>query len=276
MVVGRMLITPGLHEPLQAAVGGRMANKSLGQHWLFDKSALGSIVGYADIKKGDVVLEIGPGLGTLTHELLDAGANVVAVELDESLAGELKDRFAEKDFQLRLEDILTFDFSSLPKGYKIVANIPYYLTSHLLRIICESSNRPKKAVLLVQKEVAERVSAIPGSMSLLAVSVQTYVEVSLGELVPAKLFSPPPKVDSRSLILDFYDLPRVGDEKHFFQIVKAGFSQPRKKLRSSLAGGLHISNEAADKLLISVDIDPSRRAQTLSIEEWEKLSLKTK
>ena len=271
-----MLITPGLHEPLQAAVGGRMANKSLGQHWLFDKAALGSIVGYADIKKGDVVLEIGPGLGTLTHELLDAGANVVAVELDESLAGELKDRFAEKDFQLRLEDILAFDFSSLPKGYKIVANIPYYLTSHLLRIICESSNRPKKVVLLVQKEVAERVSAIPGSMSLLAVSVQTYAEVSLGELVPAKLFSPPPKVDSRSLILDFYDLPRVGDEKHFFQIVKAGFSQPRKKLRSSLAGGLHISNEAADKLLFSVDIDPSRRAQTLSIEEWEKLSLETK
>jgi 16S rRNA (adenine1518-N6/adenine1519-N6)-dimethyltransferase len=253
-----------------------MANKSLGQHWLFDKSALKSIVESANIKSGEVVLEIGPGLGTLTHELLEVGASVIAVELDESLAVELKDKFSGKDFKLRLENILTLDFNSLPKGYKIVANIPYYLTSHLLRIICESTNRPTRAVLLVQKEVAERVSAIPGDMSLLAVSVQTYAGVSLGELVPAKLFSPPPKVDSRSLILDFYNSPRVGDEKHFFRVVKAGFSQPRKKLRSSLAGGLHISNEAADKLLISVDIDPSRRAQTLSIEEWQKLSLMTK
>jgi 16S rRNA (adenine1518-N6/adenine1519-N6)-dimethyltransferase len=237
---------------------------------------LKSIVESANIKSGEVVLEIGPGLGTLTHELLEVGASVIAVELDESLAVELKDKFSGKDFKLRLENILTLDFNSLPKGYKIVANIPYYLTSHLLRIICESTNRPTRAVLLVQKEVAERVSAIPGDMSLLAVSVQTYAGVSLGELVPAKLFSPPPKVDSRSLILDFYNSPRVGDEKHFFRVVKAGFSQPRKKLRSSLAGGLHISNEAADKLLISVDIDPSRRAQTLSIEEWQKLSLMTK
>lgn len=271
-----MPIMPGRPALQPAAVGGRMANKSLGQHWLFDKSALKSIVESANIKKGDVVLEIGPGLGTLTHELLDAGANVVAVELDESLAGELQDRFAGRDFSLRLENILTFDFNSLPKGYKIVANIPYYLTSHLLRIICESSNRPTRAVLLVQKEVAERVTALPGEMSLLAVSVQTYANTYLGEIVPAKLFSPPPKVDSRSLILDFYELPRVGDEKHFFQVVKAGFSQPRKKLRSSLAGGLHISTEAADKLLGSVDIDPSRRAQTLSIEDWQKLSSKIK
>ena len=125
--------------------------------------------------------------------------------------------------------------------------------------------------MLVQKEVAERVTATPGEMSLLAVSVQTYGQVSLGEIVPAKLFSPPPKVDSRVLIIDFYDKPLVGDTIQFFRVVKAGFSQPRKKLRSSLAGGLRISPAEADKLLQSADIDPARRAQTLSIEEWQKL-----
>ncbi|MEK7471773.1 MAG: 16S rRNA (adenine(1518)-N(6)/adenine(1519)-N(6))-dimethyltransferase RsmA [Patescibacteria group bacterium] len=248
-----------------------MADKSLGQHWLFDKTALQHIVNSAEIKASEVVLEIGPGLGTLTHELLAAGAKVVAVEFDKSLAGELQDKFAGKDFELRLENILTFDFGSLPKCYKIVANIPYYLTSHLFRIICETTNRPARAVLLVQKEVAERVTATPGEMSLLAVSVQTYGQVSLGEIVPAKLFSPPPKVDSRVLIIDFYDKPLVGDTIQFFRVVKAGFSQPRKKLRSSLAGGLRISPAEADKLLQSADIDPARRAQTLSIEEWQKL-----
>lgn len=249
-----------------------MADKSLGQHWLFDKSALKHIVESAEINSGDDVLEIGPGLGTLTHELLGAGAKVTAVEFDKSLAGELQDRFSGKDFELRLENILTFDFGSLPSGYKIVANIPYYLTSHLLRIICESTNQPKKAVLLVQKEVAERVTAIPGEMSVLAVSVQTYARASLGDIVPAILFSPPPKVDSRVLILDFYQKPLVGETDKFFRVVKAGFSQARKKLRSSLAGGLHISPVEADKLLQSASIDPSRRAQTLSIDDWQRLS----
>lgn len=250
-----------------------MANKDLGQHWLFDKTALRHIVDSAQIKTGEVVLEIGPGLGTLTHELLEAGAKVIAVELDESLAGELKDKFAKQDFELLLENILTFDFSTLPKGYKIVANIPYYLTSHLLRIICETTNKPAKAVLLVQKEVAERVSATAGEMSLLAVSVQVYARTSLGAVVPAKLFSPPPKVDSRVLILDFYNNPLVGDTGKFFRVVKAGFSQARKKLRSSLAGGLHIETAEADKILNSANIDPSRRAQTMSIEDWQKLCM---
>lgn len=249
-----------------------MADKNLGQHWLFDKTALRHIVELAKIKKGETVLEIGPGLGTLTHELLVAGAKVIAVELDESLAAELEDRFAEKNFELRLESILKFDFGTMPKGYKIVANIPYYLTSHLLRLICESNNKPNCAVLLVQKEVAERVSAIPGEMSLLAVSVQTYARTSLGDIVPAKLFSPPPKVDSRVLILEFLHNTLVGDTTKFFRVVKAGFSQARKKLRSSLAGGLQISPAEADELLQSAEIDPSRRAQTLSIEEWKKLS----
>lgn len=253
-----------------------MADKSLGQHWLFDKTSLKHIVGSAEIQKGDVVLEIGPGLGTLTHELLDSGAKVIAVEFDKSLAGELQDRFSAKDFELRLENILTFDFGSLPKDYKIVANIPYYLTSHLLRIICETTNKPSRAVLLVQKEVAERVSASPGEMSILAISVQTYACVTLGEIVAAKLFSPPPKVDSRVLILDFYGNPLVGDIDKFFRVVKAGFSQARKKLRSSLAGGLHITPQEADELLQSAGIDPSRRAQTLSIEEWQKLCALTK
>ena len=160
--------------------------------------------------------------------LLAAGAKVVAVEFDKSLAGELQDKFAGKDFELRLENILTFDFGSLPKCYKIVANIPYYLTSHLFRIICETTNIVARAVLLVQKEVAERVTATPGEMSLLAVSVQTYGQVSLGEIVPAKLFSPPPKVDSRVLIIDFYDKPLVGDTIQFFGLSKPVFPNPER------------------------------------------------
>ncbi len=249
-----------------------MADKSLGQHWLFDESALAAMCDAGRVAEGDTVLEIGPGLGTLTHQLLDRGANVIAVELDKSLAYDLEDKFRGRSFELRLQSITDFDFSTLPKGYKIVANIPYYLTSHLLRQICETENQPEIAALLVQKEVAERVTAIPGEMSLLAVSVQSYADSSLGMIVPAELFSPPPKVDSRILVLDFSAEKKPVDEKRFFQVVKAGFSQPRKKLRSSLAGGLGVSTEKAEKHLLSVNIDPDRRAQTLSIDEWANLT----
>lgn len=249
-----------------------MADKSLGQHWLFDKAALHAMCDAGEVGPGDVVLEIGPGLGTLTHELLERGASVIAVELDRKLADELQDRFAGRDFDLRLQSITEFDFSSLPSSYKIVANIPYYLTSHLLRLICETPNPPERAVLLVQKEVAERVTAIPGEMSLLAVSVQTYASAALGETIKAELFSPPPKVDSRILVLDFYKDPLTPNTEKFFRVVKAGFSNPRKKLRSSLAAGLRISPAEADKILESINIDPARRPQTLSIDEWQKVS----
>lgn len=245
-----------------------MADKSLGQHWLFDKKSLEAMADSAEIKAGDYVLEIGPGLGTLTKVLLDRGAHVTAVEFDSRLASDLLDKFKNNDFKLVEQDILKFDFSRLPRGYKIVANIPYYLTSKLMRVICESNNKPTHAALLMQKEVAERISAVAGELSILAVSVQLYAIASLGELVPAELFSPPPKVDSRILKLHFFEEPIVSDVKAVMRLVKAGFSSPRKKLRSSLSAGLGISVEEAEKMLVKANINPDRRAQTVSIEEW--------
>lgn len=249
--------------------------KQLGQHWLFDAAALDAMVAAAEVKQGDTVLEIGPGLGTLTERLLAAGATVHAVEYDRELLVELKAKFAKtSQFILSNEDILKFDFTKLPSGYKAAANIPYYLTSNLLRIMTESNNPFSRAALLVQKEVAERVCAQPGGMSLLSVAVQFYCRADLGEIVPADLFTPPPKVDSRILILD-HTGPRfeVEDRAKFFRLVKAGFSERRKKLRSSLSSGLGISKAQAEELLGKAGIDANLRAQALSLDDWHRLYL---
>lgn len=247
--------------------------KSLGQHWLHDELSLEAMVLSADIRPGDTVLEIGPGLGTLTARLLEAGANVVAVEYDHDLATALPARLQHPGLQVIEHDILSFDFTRLPAGYRVAANIPYYLTSNLLRVLCESPNPFTTAALLVQQEVAERVAARPGQMSLLSASVQFYCEVALGDVVPAELFTPPPKVDSQILILKYRETPLFADvdSRQFFRIVKAGFSERRKKLRSSLAGGLHMSKPQAEALLRAANIDPDLRAQALSLDQWHSL-----
>lgn len=249
--------------------------KSLGQHWLHDELSLEAMADIAEIGAGDTVLEIGPGLGTLTRELLDRDARVVAVEFDHDLAVALPDRIQHEKLQVIEHDILTFDFTQLPAGYKVAANIPYYLTSNLLRVMCESPNPFSTAALLIQKEVAERVAAEPGDMSMLSVSVQFYCDVILGVEVPAELFTPPPKVDSQILGLRFRMEPLFADvdTKVFFRLVKAGFSERRKKLRSSLSGGLHISKPAAEELLQAAGIDPNLRAQALSLNQWHSLYL---
>ena len=249
-----------------------MADKSLGQHWLFDTVSLEAMVDAADVQAGDNVLEIGPGLGTLTQVLLKRGAVVTAVEFDPKLIDDLQQKFSNDSFTIVHSDILKFDFGSLPFGYKVVANIPYYLTSNLLRVMCQSDNRPSQAALLVQKEVAERVSAVAGELSILAVSVQLYAIATLGTLVPAELFSPPPKVDSRILKMHYFNKPLAENPEKVMRLVKAGFSNPRKKLRSSLAAGLNLSVEQAEALLMKATINPDRRAQTVTIEEWIRLS----
>jgi 16S rRNA (adenine1518-N6/adenine1519-N6)-dimethyltransferase len=249
-----------------------MADKTLGQHWLFDEVTLSRIVELAELDASSTILEIGPGLGTLTKKLLATEANVVAVEFDERLIAELKRTYSSPNFRLVQADIREFDLTSLPKGYIVCANIPYYLTSYILRSLSESHNPPARAILLVQKEVAERVAAEQGNHSILSIAVQIYAETSIHDVVPAKYFSPPPKVDSQLLKLTYYDTPKVKDPERLMSMVKAGFSSPRKKLRSSLSAGLHIEVGEADQLLEKATIDPNRRAQTVTIAEWERLS----
>lgn len=249
-------------------------NKSLGQHWLYDDHALERMVIGADVRAGDTVLEIGPGLGTLTDKLLETGAQVHCVEFDDSLIPALRKKFkSHSNFTVEHADILKFDFSKLPHGYHVAANIPYYLTSNLLRLMCESPVHFSRAALLMQKEVAQRVCARPGTMSILSVSVQFYCEVALDEIVPATLFTPPPKVDSQILKLQYRTIPLFEnvDSNKFFRIVKAGFSERRKMLRSSLSGGLGISKTEAEKKLASAGIEPTLRAQALRLEDWYRL-----
>ncbi len=249
--------------------------KSLGQHWLHDQASLQAMCLAAQIDPQDTVLEIGPGLGTLTALLVDQAKKVVAVEYDQTLAEQLPSRVPATNLQVIWADILDFDFRALPPNYKVVANIPYYLTSHLLRRLSEAVNPPSRIVLLVQKEVAERVAAQPGDMSMLAVSVQYYYQASLGLVVPAELFLPPPQVDSQILVLDRRPSPLFldVDERQFFRLVKAGFSQRRKKLRSSLAGGLQISKTEAQSLLETAGIDADARPQELSLQDWHSIYL---
>ncbi|HKR81398.1 MAG TPA: 16S rRNA (adenine(1518)-N(6)/adenine(1519)-N(6))-dimethyltransferase RsmA [Candidatus Saccharimonadales bacterium] len=250
-----------------------LTKKSLGQHWLHDQASLDAMCDAAQVSKGDTVLEIGPGLGTLTEKLVVRARQVVAVEFDETLAAQLPARVSSANLSVVRQDILQFDFTTLPADYKVVANIPYYLTSNLLRVLCEGSNPFSRAALLMQKEVAERVVARPGAMSLLSVSVQFYCEAALGAAVPAELFTPPPKVDSQILSLTFRTKPLFPDvvAKQFFRLVKAGFSQRRKTVLNSLGAGLHLSREQTAELLKKAGIPPTVRAQQLSLDQWHAL-----
>lgn len=271
MAAGRALTTGG-----QFTTGINMTGpkKSLGQHWLKDRDVLAAIADDADIREGDTVLEIGPGLGTLTSELLKRAARVVAVELDEDLAAKLPGQFPGKNLEVIQQDILQYDLSKLPKNYVVVANVPYYITSKIIKLLLGSTNKPRQIVLLVQKEVAERLAAEPGQLSILAISAQVFAEVTLGDVVPAKMFTPPPKVDSEVVILKTRVKSLLGDidEAAFFRVVKAGFSAKRKKLRSSIAGGLGISKDEAEKLLLKAKINPDERAEALTIDAWLALA----
>lgn len=251
-----------------------MPNKSLGQHWLKDRYVLEDIAIEAKITPTDTVLEIGPGLGTLTSVLLSQAKNVISVEFDAALAAKLPGQFPGKNLEVVGGDILTFDLNTLPKGYKVVANVPYYITSKIIQKLMTAENKPSIAVLLVQKEVAERLAAEPGDMSILALSAQVYAHVSLGSVVPAELFTPPPKVDSQVVVLETRQYPQViaADEKAFFRMVKMGFAAKRKKLRSSLSAGLSIDKNVVEEKLGVLGIDPNLRAEDLTVTQWLELS----
>jgi 16S rRNA (adenine1518-N6/adenine1519-N6)-dimethyltransferase len=250
--------------------------KQLGQHWLHDEYSLESMAEMAPITEDDFVLEVGPGLGTLTEVLLNRGSKVLAVEYDRELYEALcRSSFAKDDnLEIIHNDILKVDLTQLPENYKVVANIPYYLTSNLVRVLSESTNPPASATLLIQKEVAERIATGPGDMSLLTVSTQMYFEAELGPVVPAILFTPPPKIDSQIIHLKRRPQPLYGDlnSKLLFRVVKAGFSNRRKTLLNSLSAGLHLSKDQTRELLAKVEISPTKRPQELSLDNWIELA----
>ena len=256
---------------------GLRADRKLGQNFLQDAHALASIVSAAGIQPMDTVLEIGPGLGSLTRYLAVFARQVVAVELDGDLIPPLQAvTKPHQNIHIVHGDILKLSPKDLIQepGYLVVANIPYYITSAILRHLLESEPRPRRIVLTVQKEVATRICAGPGDMSLLALSVQVYGETRIAQRIPANAFFPAPKVDSAVLCVEIYPSPKIQAEllDTFFKLIKAGFSQKRKTLRNSLSAGLHMDHTKIERLLESAGIDPMRRAETLSIPEWQSLA----
>jgi len=251
-------------------------SKGLGQNFLKDNHSLQKIVHAAELRPDEAVLEIGPGLGSLTRYLSLAARSVTAVELDRKLFPALESVLKPyKNVRLVQGDILKLDPADVMDvpGYVVVANIPYYITSAVIRHLLEAGQRPRRVVLTVQKEVAERICAKPGDMSLLALSVQVYGQPAISTIIPAEAFYPSPKVDSAVLCIEIHPQPVLPAEELgiFFQLTKAGFSQKRKTLRNSLAGGLRISPAECEALLASAGIDPRRRAETLTLEEWGNL-----
>jgi 16S rRNA (adenine1518-N6/adenine1519-N6)-dimethyltransferase len=254
---------------------GLRPHKGLGQNFLQDESALQKIVAVADLEPADAVLEIGPGLGSLTRHLALAARTVTAVELDQNLFPALNAVLAPySNVRLVHGDILELDPAELmaASDYVVVANIPYYITSAVIRHLLEFTSRPRRIVLTVQSEVAERICAGPGDMSLLALSVQVYGKPSIAKTIPAEAFYPAPKVDSAVVKIDIYPEPVIPSARldAFFRLARSGFGQKRKTLRNSL--GALVGREQAESILAAAGIDPMRRAETLSLEEWGKIS----
>ncbi len=253
------------------------ANKILGQHWLSDNNSLDTICSYAELSKDDIVIEIGPGSGTLTKKLLDFGVRVTAFEIDKNLVNQLKIKFASqiKDGSLTviLTDVRQFDFDSFKSDYKVVANIPYYLTSFLIRKLADSKNKPIVDVLLIQKEVAQRLIAIPGEMSLLSLSTQLNFTISAKEILPAYLFVPPPKVDSQIVVLKPYQTAIFSDINYqeLIKFMTLAFIQKRKKIINSMS--IRFSREDILNALLSLNLRQDIRPQDLSLDNWHKLYL---
>ncbi|HEX9896539.1 MAG TPA: 16S rRNA (adenine(1518)-N(6)/adenine(1519)-N(6))-dimethyltransferase RsmA [Dehalococcoidales bacterium] len=255
------------------------ARKGLAQHFLVDGGVVKQILAAAELSPSDTIIEVGPGLGVLTGELVKSAGKVIAIELDQRLAGLLKGKMASPDNLAVINDnVLKTDPAQLltPLGvsdYKVVANLPYYITGAVIRHFLEASLKPRLMVLMVQREVAKQITAKPGEMSLLSVSVQFYGVPKIAAKVPAHAFYPTPKVDSAVLRIDVYPQPKVAvnNVDEFFRLVKAGFSANRKQLINSLSHGLDLPKTEVLLFLEKAGIDPKRRAETLTIGEWGQL-----
>jgi len=256
-------------------------SKRLGQNFLIDKNVLAKIIDASDLNKNDVVLEVGPGIGTLTQELAKNAGRVITVEKDRTMIKILDETLKDyKNIEIINADILRYK-PQITK-YKLIANIPYYLTSPLIRKFLESDNPPSEIILMVQKEVAKRICSKPPNMSLLAVSVQFYADAKIVSYVSKNCFWPSPKVDSAIIKI----IPRPpssaefggtrGSAQLFFRIVKAGFSHPRKQLVNNLASlkslnDVKLNKEKISEWLLKNNINPNQRAETLSVSDWIKL-----
>ncbi len=264
------------------------ARKGLGQHFLIDEEALGLVASAAELTPADVVIEVGPGLGVLTRELAGQAGRVIAVELDDKLAAVLRQTLASfGNVAVINDDILRIDPSVLlreqearlplmansPFSYKVVANLPYYITSPVLRHFLEASVKPETMVVMVQKEVAEEIVAKPGRMSVLSISVQLYGEPEIVGYVSSRCFYPAPEVDSAVLRVKLYPQPAVAvaDKEGFFSLVRAGFTASRKQIGNSLAQGLGLTRVEVLPLLEKAGIVSQRRAETLTLDEWAQL-----
>ena len=270
--------------PLNAAqilkAHGLRADKALGQNFLQDPYALERIVNVAEILPTDTVLEVGPGLGALTRHLANAAQNVIAVELDGRLLPALQEVISGyTNIEIVQGDMLKLSPAKIVPvpDYLVVANIPYYITSALLRHLLETTPRPRRVVLTVQKEVAERICASAPDLSLLAISVQVYGVPRVAATIPAGAFYPAPNVDSAVVRIDLSPAPFIPYAllDTFFLLAKAGFSQKRKTLRNSLSAGMRKPPAEIESTLRAAGIDPMRRAETLSLDEWRELTART-
>lgn len=248
---------------------GAQPNTDLGQHFLVEKKYLEQIIDAAEPLEGKTVLEIGPGLGVLTKALSKRAKEVVSIEVDGRMVSILK-TVCLKCTNLTVKEMDARQFDPTPLGdYKLVANIPYYLTSHIIRKFLEEKNKPEQMVLLVQKEVADRICAKPNRMSVLSISVQFYGAPQLVGTVPREAFYPTPQVNSAIVKINTYGTPlfKDVDTEKFFRLVKAGFGEKRKQLVNSLSS-LGYDKEELYNLLKSSGVHPERRAETLTLQEW--------
>ena len=253
------------------------AKRSLGQNFLVDRRALARVVDAAELSPSDQELEIGPGRGALTERLAERAGRVVAIELDDALVARLSARFADRpSVRIVAGDARTLDVGALldaSAGYKLVANLPYYAATPIVRRFLEMDDGPRLMVVMVQREVARSMTAAPGDMSLLSVATQLYGRPRLVATVPPRAFRPAPKVTSAIVRIDVYDRPALPlrSERDFFRLARAGFSARRKQLRNALSRGLSLPAAEAERLLARAGIDPRRRAETLSLAEWGAL-----
>lgn len=254
--------------------------KRLGQNFLKNKVYIKKLVDAAGIKKTDIIVEVGAGFGAITVELAKRAKKVIAVEYDRWLVEALERlTVGMKNIEVIHSNILKLDHFNIPTfqhSYKLVGNIPYYLTAPLIRKFLESKNQPELIVFMTQKEMAQRITAKPPNMSILAVSVQFYATPEIISYVPRSAFWPQPKVDSAILRVTPILADSKTDLRGFFKIVRTGFSNPRKQLVNNLSIGLKLNRETVTALLESAGIDPKRRAETLSVDGWIKLNEKFK